>query len=138
MQSFRNRIFVMAVMFCGVYGVREFDKSANYVTVDAYLEGIEQSCYLEKINGSGLTQHKTMTEHGPCDVVETLAATHPAYIGYDLKKATTYKVSYQDPVGSWQTGKLPELVHEDGRALEIGEKTPILMHKTDHAKIRKI
>ncbi len=138
MMSFRTRIFTSALLFAGLYSYTEFDKGTNYTQVDAYLERIEDTCYLEKVEWISLKRQKTMTEHAPCAVVEPLAATHPGYIDYDVVKTTLYMVSYKDARGQWQIGKLTRLKHKDGRALKVGEKTPILMHKSDNKKIRKI
>jgi len=136
--SFRIRIFGSALLLSGVYGYTEFDKSANYTEVEAYLERIEDTCHLEKIEGNALNRQKTMTEHAPCSVVEPLAASHPGYFDYNVVKTTLYMVSYKDSHGQWQMGKLTRLKHKDGRALKVGEKTPILMHTSDNKKIRKI
>lgn len=138
MKAFRLRLFASALLLSAVYGYTEFDKSANYIQVDAYLERIEDTCHLEKVEWHALNRQKTMTEHAPCDVVEPLAASHPGYMNYDVIKTTIYMVSYKDSRGQWQMGKLTRLKGKDGRAPKIGDKTAILMHKSDNTKIRTI
>ena len=138
MNAFQLRIFGSALLFAGMYGAAEYKKRANFTEVTAYLESIEDTCHLEKIEGTALNRQREITEQAPCHIVEPLAATHPGYIGYTLIKTTYYTVSYQAPDGTWQMGKLPHLSHTDGREMKIGEKTPILMHNTDPKKIRKI
>lgn len=138
MGGIRKRIFGSALFFSAIYGFTVLDKAANFVQVDAYLEGVEETCHLEKVEGSAFSKHKTMTESAPCHIVEPLAASHPGYVGYNVVRTVFYKVSYKSDDGRWLMGKLTNLTSHDGHELEIGDKTPILMHKTDNAKIRKI
>ena len=139
MRRLMIRIVLAFVAFGGLSLYVLYDRSANYEQTTAEVTGIEEVCYLKKVERGIGSKTTTTSKEGPCPIVTALNQSHPEYQDFDLVKVTTIEFRYRSPAdGQMHRGKMrQENRRETGLPLRRGDSIDVLAHKTDPEKTQR-
>lgn len=128
------RLAGLAIILAGAVGVvayDQYDKSTNYKRVDARVSGVNDQCYLEKVERGILTKTKWTSDMVRCDVAEVLRKENPKWQGYDVRHKIEVRVVYVSPVdGGTHQSVLRMSSFPCGQPLHAGDLLPVLASKT--------
>ena len=132
----RLMVFSGVVLFCvGVAAIDKFDKSHNYVRVDARVIKVAATCYLQKKEGNSTRTSDVLD----CDKAELLKTIHPAYAGWNVVYSIKVAYLFTSPADRQaHPGEQTLAAYPEGRRLHDGDLMPVLAHKAEAAKSRAI
>jgi len=123
------------LFIAGFVALDKFDKSHNYMRVDARVTEVTATCYLQKKEGNTTRTSDTLD----CDRAELLKTIHPAYAGWTVVYSIKVGYLFTSPVDRQaHEGQLTLAAYPEGRRLQYGDVMPVLAHKAEAAKSRAI
>jgi hypothetical protein len=118
--------------------VNMVDRSMNYQTVQARVDAMTSTCFLEKRG----YKSREWTDSRPCDEIEARKASDPQYASFHIKRETEAEVTYISPVdGVEHQGKLNQTTTDNEapfKGASEGGLVPILAHTGDANKIQRL
>ncbi|MES5484793.1 hypothetical protein QMZ05_18715 [Bradyrhizobium sp. INPA03-11B] len=135
------RLAGLAISLAGAIGIvayDQYDKTTNYARVDARISGVNDQCYLEKVERGILTKTKWTSDMVRCDVAELLRKENPKWQGYNVRHKIEVRVVYVSPVdGVTHQSVLRMSYFPCGQPLHAGDLLPVLASRTkvDRARL---
>jgi hypothetical protein len=118
--------------------VHMVDRSMNYQTVQARMDAMTSTCFLEKRG----FKSKEWTDSRPCDEIEARKASDAQYASFHIKRETEAEVTYVSPAdGKEHQGKLRQTTTDSEapfKGASEGGLFPILAHTSDANAIQKL
>jgi len=117
----------------------QYDKKTNFQPVEARISGVDEQCYLEKVERNVLTKTTLTSDLLRCEVAEALTRVHPKWQGYAIKQKIEVRFAYVSPVDrATHTASHQMSAYPNGRPLRVGEIIPVLASKVKPDKTRSI
>lgn len=129
---FGRLILIMVLLCVFIVGFVIFDgidRATNYTTVDAEVISVKQRCYLQKSERGLFTKTTSTTEQGPCDEMERIWKSHPAYAGYQMHRDVMVKFEYRSPVDEMGHVVERKLAEARAKSLHPYDHIQVLAHK---------
>ncbi|WP_298269663.1 hypothetical protein [uncultured Bradyrhizobium sp.] len=115
----------------GIVAYDQYDKSTNYTRVDARVSGVNDQCYLEKIERGILTKTKWTSDMVGCEAAELMRKDNPKWQGYNVRHKIELRVVYVSPVdGISHQSVLRMASFPCGQPLHAGDLLPVLASRT--------
>jgi hypothetical protein len=130
------KVGVIGLGLGGFVAYDAYDKSAHYVQVTGDVREVTELCHLE--------WHKRKanrkTEEMPCADAMALKQSDPeTFNKYDLEYDTKVKVAFKSPAdNNWHVDVIEQHKHDNGAAIHVGDKLPVLAHKTEADHLRRL
>ena len=129
---------MIAGVFCVggvIYVADQYDKKTNYVEVPGVIDVMDETCFLEKELGKRREYSDVMN----CNAAVILAASHPTWKGFDIKRNATLDVRYVDPLtGEENTVTFLEEYEGSDSLYSRGADYNLLAHIKEPGKTRKL
>lgn len=109
-----------------------YDKARNYVTVQARVMTVNDTCYMEKREGKKTYTSDTL----PCALAEIAVKEHPKWQGYDIKHNYVIKFAYISPVDKTRHEATLKL-HKLPKPMRTGDVMPVLASVSEAGKVRE-
>lgn len=135
----RWAVVIVAIGAFGIAIYDQYDKGANYQRVDARISGVNEQCYLEKVERGVITKTTFTSDLTRCETAELLRKEHPKWQGYHVMHKIEVRVVYVSPVdGATHQSSLEMSYFPNGKPLRAGDAYPVLASKTKADKTRMI
>ncbi|KIU43124.1 MULTISPECIES: hypothetical protein [Bradyrhizobium] len=128
------RLAALAIILASAVGIvayDQYDKSTNYTRVDARVSGVNDQCYLEKIERGILTKTRWTSDMVGCEAAELMRKDNPKWQGYNVGHKIELRVVYVSPVdGISHQSVLRMASFPCGQPLHAGDLLPVLASRT--------
>lgn len=128
------RVAGLAIILAGAIGIvayDQYDKTTNYKRVDARVSGVNDQCYLEKVERGIFSKTKWTSGIVRCDDAELLRRENPKWQGYNVRHKIELRVVYVSPVdGVTHQSVLRMSSFPCGQPLHAGDLLPVLASRT--------
>lgn len=132
------KVGILAVAGGGFFLYSQYDRAANYEQTVARVTGVDEVCYMKKVDRGIASKTTSTTKEGPCEVVSMINKSHPEFQDYDLIKVTYVEYEYQSPAdGKWHTAKRKQTTHKNGTPVRFGDEMVILAHRHDPERTQR-
>lgn len=132
MKKWLMKAGVFAAVLGGLFIYSSIDRAVNYKQVTARVTGVEEACYLKKVERGLRRKTTSTTKEGPCEVIRLVQQSKPDLQDFELVKVTYVSFEYRSPAdGNTYGGRHKQSRHKDGRQIKPGDNLPVKAHKED-------